>query len=395
MQKAATDKSQASEKSKPRLKKLEDLFLLGQTDDAPPDEQVVQTATASARRYQDVVSLDTLVPFAKHPFKLYEGERLDDMVASIKTNGVLVPIIAREKGDTFEILSGHNRANASNLAGLKDIPAILLKDVSDKEAWVYVIETNLIQRSFADMSHSEKAAVIAMQNDKMFSQGKRNDIIKALKMIENPNEIDDSGTSTQVGAKLRTDEKIGEIYSLSRNTVARYLRINKLAPALKTLLDGGKLSFIPAVTISFLKEKEQEDLAKCIELNGFSVDIKKADILRQHSEDGKLNDGRIYLILNGELGRKPKPNRTPIVKVNKAVYAKYFLPAQSPKEVQETVEKALEFYSEHSKSPSKDILHNDQIDGFFPKSYTPEKKEQTVMKLLEQWQRKRQQSQER
>lgn len=383
------------EKPRPRLKKLEDLFLLEQPDNTPVDEQTVQAHTPSARRYQDVINLDSLVPFAQHPFRLYEGERLDDMVESIKANGVLVPIIAREKGDTFEILSGHNRANAASLAGLNDIPAILLKDVSDKEAWVYVIETNLIQRSFADMSHSEKAAVIAMQNDKMFSQGKRNDIVKALKMIENPNEINDSGTSSQVGTKLRTDEKIGEVYSLSRNTIARYLRIDQLIPVLKSLLDSGSLSFIPAVTISFLKEKEQRELAKSMELNGFSVDMKKADILRQFSEDEKLDDERIYLILNGELGRKPKPNRTPVVKVNKAVYAKYFQPSQSAKEVQETVEKALELYCEHRESPSKDIARDDRIDSFFPKSYTPEKKEQTIMKLLEQWQRKRQQSQER
>ena len=371
------------------LKKLDDLFLLNQRstqrrNSTPSNEQESQSPAPSSMRYQDVVSLDSLVPFAEHPFKLYEGERLDDMVESIRANGVLVPIIAREKNNKFEILSGHNRANASKIAGLNDIPAILLKDVSDKEAWVYVIETNLIQRSFADMSHSEKAAVIAMQNDKMFSQGKRNDIIKALKMIENPNEINENSTSSQVGMKLRTDEKIGDTYSLSRNTIARYLRIHQLIPALKVLLDNGKIPFIPAVTISFLKDTEQRDLAKCIELNGFTVNMKTAEILRQYSEETKLDDERIYLILNSELGQKPKPNRTPVVKVNKAVYARYFEPTQSAKEVQDTVEKALDFYYGQSK-----------FDDFFPKTFTPEKKDETMLKLLAQWQKKKQLSAER
>jgi ParB-like partition proteins len=373
------------DKQRPRLKKLDDLFLLN------GDSAEVQYAHTSTNRFHDVVTLESLVPFEKHPFRLYEGERLDDMVESIRKNGVLVPIIAREKNGKYEILSGHNRANASQLAGLSDIPAILLKEVSDKEAWIYVIETNLMQRSFSDMSHSEKAAVIAMQNDEMFSQGKRNDIIKALKMIEKPNGINDNGTSSQVGTKLRTDEKIGEAYSLSRNTIARYLRINHLIPAMKTLLDSDKIYFIPAVTISFLKDVEQRNLAKCIDLNGFKVDTKKAEILRQYSENGKLDDERIYLVLNGELGQKPKPNRTPVVKVNKAVYAKYFQPTQSAKEVQDTVEKALAFYHEHGKSePSQNILASDQFDEFFPKSYTPEKREETILKLLGQWQRKRQ-----
>ena len=271
------------------------------------------------------------------------------MVESIKANGVLIPIIAREKAGAFEILAGHNRVNASRIAGLSDIPAILLADVSDEEALIYVIETNLIQRSFADMSHSEKAAVIAAQYNKMFSRGKRTDIIRALQMLEKPQEIEESGTSPQVGAKLRTDEKIGEAYSLSKNTIARYLRVNQLINSLKTMLDNGAIGFIPSVTLSFLKETEQKELNKCIELNGFAVDMKKADVLRQYSEDGKLDDERIYLILNGELGQKPKskPNRTPVVKVNKSVYARYFQPNQSAKEVQDIVEKALEQYFEN------------------------------------------------
>jgi len=117
-----------------------------------------------------------------------------------------------------------------------------------------------------------------------------------------------------------------------------------LMPALKDRLDSGIIAFIPSVTLSFLKEKEQQELARCVELNGFTVDMQKAAILREYSQNGKLNDDNIYLILSGEVRKKPKPNRTPAVKVSKAVYAKYFRPDQSAKEVQGIVEKALDLY---------------------------------------------------
>lgn len=331
----------ATDKQRPRLKNLDDLFMLNQDAIPQPNAELPSPAT---KRFQAVVDLNRLIPFAGHPFHLYEGERLDDMVESIRNNGVLVPIIAREKGNQLEILAGHNRVNASRLAGMTAIPAILLKNVSDEEAWIYVVETNLMQRSFADMSHSEKAAVISVQHSKMFSQGKRNDILAELKALENPHETGENETCAQVEHKLKARELIAKEYSLSRNTVARYLRIHKLITPLKTMLDAGDIAFIPAVTLSFLKEQEQMDLAKCVELNGFSVDMKKADVLRDYSGKGKLDDDRIYLILNGELGQKQKPNRTPVVKVNKAVYSKYFQPNQSAKEVQDIVEKALEMF---------------------------------------------------
>ncbi len=338
------------DKPRPRMRKLDELFLLDipAEQNGPPDP---------SKRYQDIISIDRLVPFVGHPFHLYEGERLDDMVESIKKNGILVPIIAREKDGRIEILAGHNRVNASRIAGMFDIPTILLKDISDDEAWIYVVETNLMQRSFSDMSHSEKAAVISVQHSKLFSQGKRNDILAELNALENPEEAyneAESETCAQVGHKLKSRETVAKEYSLSRNTVARYLRIHQLIPALKTMLDAGAVSFIPAVTLSFLKTREQKEVAHCIELNGFNCDMKKADVLRQYSQDGKLDEDNTFLILNGEIGQKPPPNRTPVVKVNKTVYARYFKPGQPAKEVQDIVEKALDMYfgaNEQQKAP--------------------------------------------
>jgi len=143
---------------------------------------------------------------------------------------------------------------------------------------------------------------------------------------------------------LRTDEKVGIEYSLSKNTVARYLRINHLTPALKSRLDNGDFAFIPAVTISFLKEAEQSLLDNCMSENSFTVDMTKANALRQYSEKDKLNGDSIFMILSGKAGQKPPPNRTPAVKINKTVYARYFKPTQSAKEIQGIVEKALEMY---------------------------------------------------
>ena len=332
------------EKPKPRLKNLDDLFNLN--NGVNPLESSVPIIETQAHNKRAVISvaIDKLTPFNGHLFRLYEGERLDDMVASIKTNGVLVPIIVRIKNSMLEILAGHNRVNAAKFAGLDEIPAIVFENISDEDAMIYVIETNLLQRSFSDMAHTEKAAVIALHHSKMFSQGKLNDILEQIKMLENPHEYGENITSLKVGEKLHSDKKVAEMYSLSRVNVFRYLRIQHLIPVLKTQLDNNKLAFIPAVTLSFLKNTEQELIGDCIERNNLFVDMKKADILRQFSEKGKLNGESVYKILSGET--TPKPNRTPMVKIDKVVYSKYFKPNQSVKEIQETVEKALEMYFE-------------------------------------------------
>jgi ParB family chromosome partitioning protein len=330
-----------NEKKQPRLKNLDDLFALN--GGINPLTQFKETQEIS-KRVINTVAIERLTPFNGHPFRLYEGERLEDMVASIKVNGVLMPIIVRMKESTLEILAGHNRVNAAKLAGLENIPAIVLENVSDEDAMVYVIETNLIQRSFSDMTHTEKAAVIALHHSKMFSQGKRNDILNQIKMFESPQEHGEDETYSQIANKKKTITKVGQEYGLSKDTVARYLRVQFLIPKLKSLLDDGNIAFVACVTLSYLKEKEQILLADCMENNGLSVDMKKADLLRQFSEKGKLNGESVYRILSGET--TPKPNRTPTVKIDKTVYSKYFKPNQSAKEIQETVEKALEMYFE-------------------------------------------------
>ena len=283
-------------------------------------------------------------PFPNHPFQLYSGERLDDLVESIKQNGVMQPIIVRKMARRYEILAGHNRVHASKIAGLSSIPAVIFHQISDEEALSYVIESNLMQRSFSDMRHSEKAAVIALHHAKMFSQGKRNDIQKHLEIIEKASNGGQNKTCAQVGHKLKSRDLVANEYGLSRNTIARYLRINKLIHTLKIKVDDSSISFLSAVTLSFLNEKEQEVLNQCLDLNSFKVDMKKSEVLRDYSEKHKLDEDTIYLILNGDLGQpeKKSSNRTP--SIGRSTYKKYFHSGQSQKEVQSVIDKALALY---------------------------------------------------
>ena len=131
-----------------------------------------------------MIQIRNIQPFHDHPFHLYEGERLEDMIASVKEHGVLNPVIVQKIDGGYEMLSGHNRMNAAKLAGLKEVPAIVKTDLSEEEAYVYVIETNLMQRSFSDLLISEKAAVLKARYEKGACQGKRNDIVREIARLE-------------------------------------------------------------------------------------------------------------------------------------------------------------------------------------------------------------------
>lgn len=136
----------------------------------------------------EMLDIDVIKPFRHHPFRLYEGERLDDMEESIREHGIHNPVIVRKMHYGYEMLSSHNRQNAAKLAGLKQIPAFVKENLPDEEAYVYVIGTNLMQRSFTDLSVSEKAAVLAERYDKVLYQRKRDEIVAELKVLETPAE---------------------------------------------------------------------------------------------------------------------------------------------------------------------------------------------------------------
>ena len=241
------------------------------------------------------IPCDILHPYHNHKFELYTGERLEDMVESIRENGVLSPIIVQPDGDGYEILIGHNRWNASKLAGLPTVPAIVKTGLSEDEMEMYAIESNVIQRSFTDLKISEQAAVIALRHSEMFSQGKRNDIIRELEMLENPDKV----TSDPVGMKSAdVNDNIGEQYGLGRSSVVRLVRIDKLIPELKALVDDGSLAIRSGVELSFLSEEAQETVADQAE--DFKIDMKKAKALREGADsEGDIDTAAIVRIITG------------------------------------------------------------------------------------------------
>jgi len=290
--------------------------------------------------------LNRLCPFKNHPFRLYTGQRLDDMVESIKASGVLIPILVRSQEDfTYEILSGHNRTEAAKTAGLETIPAIVLANLSESEALLIVTETNLMQRSFADLSHSERAVTLAMHHDAIKQQGRRTDLIQEIENMLNTNETNDSDTSSPMAKKLTTIDKIGSEYAMSKDTVARYLRINKLIMAHKDRLDNNDLALRAAVTLSYLSQDEQHIVDDILDASHYKLDMKKAEALRTASTKHKLIHEEVEQILAGR--KKPRAVRSPAMKLKPKLIAKYFTSEQKPDEIEATIIEALDFFYAH------------------------------------------------
>ena len=286
------------------------------------------------------IPVDMLVPYHNHKFTLYEGERLDDMVESIKTNGVMTPIIVQPLEDgNFEILIGHNRWNASKIAGQECVPAIIKENLTEEEAEIYVIESNLLQRGFSELKTSEQAKVIAVRYDSMFSQGKRNDIINELMELEGKSEN---------SQKHNSREEVGSEYGLSRNTVARLLRIDKLNDGLKSWVDSGELSVRAAVELSYLPEDEQEQIVKLntdYTTGGMSKKIseKAAKEMKAAADEGntsKIND----LLSDDDKEKKPSGKS---IKISKDIYDRYFSNVEKD-QITCIAEKALQLYFDKS-----------------------------------------------
>lgn len=268
--------------------------------------------------------VDMIEPFRDHPFHLYEGERLDDMVESIREHGVLNPVIVRKKGKGYEMLSGHNRQNAAKLAGLTEIPAIVKEGLTDAEAYVYVIETNVIQRSFTDLAPSEKAAVLSTRYEKVISQGRRNDIL---------HEIEEIGTCGHDVHKSRSRDGIGEEYGMTGRNIARYMRVDKLIRPFKDRLDAGELTLTAAMELSYLPESEQTVVAE----TGSVVNEKAAKAIRAAA--GELTEDKLEEILHPS--RASAPAKAVSIKIPAEAEEKYFS-GMKAKERTDLVMKALD-----------------------------------------------------
>ncbi|MCL2253081.1 MAG: ParB/RepB/Spo0J family partition protein [Lachnospiraceae bacterium] len=296
----------------------------------------------------NILFIDELVSFAGHPFKLYEGEQLDDMVRSIKELGVIVPIIVRESPDgdlgIYEILSGHNRVNAAKLAGLKKVPAIIKVGLTDSEAKLIVTETNLVQRSFTDLSHSERAIALKTHIEAIKSQGKRKDLLSEIEKLSNPHEIKDSDTSGLLDPKNEARDIAGKKYGLDARTVSRYIRLCDLCEFMLNRVDNDEIGLYPAVSLSYLSPDEQTELDRLLTESAYKIDMKKAELLREFSEVKKLTPEKMTQILSGELNKKPKPKTAPPLKIKAKVYQKYFSGDTTQSEMETIIDQALSDY---------------------------------------------------
>lgn len=298
-------------------------------------ESPAQTTETAAVGVQ-MLPVDKIKAFHDHPFRLYEGERLNDMVESVKEHGVLNPVIVRKVGKGYEMLSGHNRQNAAKIAGLTEIPAIVKEGISDEEAYIYVIETNVIQRSFGDLLPSEKATVMGMQYDKVRCQGKRNDIIRELQILNGETPTETCGHN---GHRFKTRDVLAEEYGYSSRSAARYLRINSLIRPFKDLVDDNKIALLAAVDVSYLSEEEQETVYKVISAMGVKLKPKMAEELRKHG--GKLTENMTESLIEAMIVRKTSPDDGTRVKLPDNICEKYFT-GMSAVQMAEVVSQALE-----------------------------------------------------
>lgn len=278
-----------------------------------------------------LLPIDEIQPFHDHPFRLYEGEWLDDMVQSIKDYGVLNPVIVRKVARGYEMLAGHNRTNAAKIAGLAEVPAIVKTDLSDEEAYVYVIETNLLQRSFADLLPSEKAAVLVARYEKISCQGRRNDIMHEIEMLE-----ETCGHDVHKSQKSR--DGLGEEYGMTGRNIARYMRLDRLIPEFKDAVDKGTLTMVAAVDLSYLNEKIQKLIQQVAEAEGKKLKPKQAVELRKMGKE--ITKEAVENVLVGKEQKKPQ---SVSVKLPVELYEKYFA-QMDVRAVQEIMEKALEGY---------------------------------------------------
>lgn len=233
------------------------------------------------------INVEELNPYHEKIFHLYEGARLEEMVESIKSSGVLTPIIVRTHGDGYQILGGHNRVNASMLAGRLTVPAINYGELSESEAKFIVTETNLMQRGFSELSLLEKAACIAIRYDAMKNQGIRVDLLDEL---ANMNEED----------LAHSNVKLAKEFEMSASTISRYVKIHSLSDAMKDLIRDGKLNFSSALYLSFLTEEHQWLVASIIvELNA-NVSKKEAESIKVLEETDYLTEEAVKGVLTSE-----------------------------------------------------------------------------------------------
>ena len=265
-----------------------------------------------------VLKTKDLYPFPDNPFHVVEDEMLSELAESIKEFGIVTPIITRPKedGNGYEIIAGQRRVRASELAGINTIPAFVLPLDRDR-AIITLVDSNLQRENILP---SERAFAYKMKSEAMKRQGFRTDL-----------------TSSQVGTKLRTDDKVAQGFGVGRMTVQRFIRLTELIPPILQMVDEGKIALTPAVELSFLKKDEQENLFATMESEEATPSLSQAQRMKQLSQSGRLDMDTIFAIMTEEKG-----NQKETLKINTSKLKKYFPKNTTPKQMEETIIKLLE-----------------------------------------------------
>ena len=300
------------------LKGLDDLFSTEENRQEEQREQVQQ------------IPIDDLHPFTNHPFKVLDDEAMARTVESIAQYGVLAPLIARPRpdGDGYEIISGHRRQYAAKLAGLDTLP-VIVRQMSDDAAVILMVDSNLQREHILP---SERAFAYKMKLEALKNQGARSDL-----------------TSSQIGTKLRADEKVAQDSGESRNQVQRFIRLTNLIPELLDMVDEKKMAFNPAVELSYLDESQQRDFLEAMEDTQNAPSLSQAQQLKKMAQQGEFS-----------------------------------------------YEKAFDVMGQEKKSEKDTVtIKNETLRKYFPRSYTPKQMEEKIIQLLDAWQKKQQRRNER
>ena len=298
------------------LKGADDIFSTEESRQEQQREQVQQ------------IPIGELFPFKNHPFKVLDDESMQRTVESVEQYGVLSPLIARPRPEGgYEIISGHRRQHAAQLAGLETLP-VIVRNMDDDAAVLLMVDSNLQRENILP---SERAFAYKMKLEALKNQGARSDL-----------------TSVQVAPKLST-EKIGEEVGMSKDNVKRYIRLTNLVPELLDMVDEKKIAFNPAVELSYLDEAQQRDFLEAMNDTQKAPSLSQAQRLKKLVQEGHFS----YDVAFAVMGEEKKDEL------------------------------------------DKVVIKNDTLRKYFPRSYTPKQMEDTIIKLLEQWQRKQQRQNER
>ena len=299
------------------LNSYDDIFSTEESRQEEQREQVQQ------------IPIRELFPFKNHPFKVLDDEAMQRTVESVAQYGVLAPLLARPRPEGgYEIISGHRRQHAAELAGLETLP-VIVREMSDDAAVILMVDSNLQREHILP---SERAFAYKMKLDAIKNQGTRSDL-----------------TSTQVVSKLRSNEKLGAENNQSRETVRRFIRLTNLIPELLDMVDNKTVSFNPAVELSYLSPEQQQEVIRAMDDTQNFPSVSQAKRIKKLAQDGTF-----------------------------------------------TTETVVAIMGEEKKSELDTVtIKNDTLRKYFPRNYTPKQMEDTIIKLLEQWQKKRQHSEER